>query len=920
MAQTGAIVGRVLSGETGEPISGAHVQVQGSSAGALSNMDGRYMVRAVDPGVHSVTVQVIGFAPKTITSVEVQPGGTTPLDVSLQPAAVAVGEIRVSAAVERGSTTALMAERRKASAVVDAIGAEQIARSPDGDAAAVLARAPGVSVVDGGYVLIRGLGDRYGAATLNGSPMPSPEPDKKTVPLDIVPASFLESVVTAKTYSPDQQGDYAGGIVQIRTRNFPQHQIVKVGGSLGYNPRVTGVTGLGYDGGSLDFLAYDDGTRDLPAVLPSERLTASNFNEDELEQYGEAFLGTWAPSARVLPIDQGFSLALGNHAHWFGGAVPVGYLLAVTQSTDHGNKQNLVERVVDGSTAGENGGEDVGATGFEVDYLGTASTRSASLGGMVNFSIEPRPTDRITLSGVYNRNAEDEARVLQGFNNDFNVNIRNHRIRYSEQELMSAQLRGEHEVSSLGDLRVEWRADLSRAGRYEPNTRDVLYRQTDDGRFLFETFVESGSIFHSNLDELGYGGALDLRLPFTFRRLPATVSLGGAAAVKDRESFARRFRFLPQGTLSEDIRERDPNSLFDSGTVGPGGFQIQEATFPGDNYEAEQVILGGYAMVDLEVLPRLQLSGGVRVEQARQVVSPLDRFITTVDGLSAAELDDTDLLPGINLTYELSDRTQLRAGFSRTVARPQFRELAPFQFTDYAGGYLTIGNPALERTAVTNYDARWEWFPGARSLVAVSAFYKEFEGPIESVVLASTELIRTWINAGEATNYGAEMEARTDLGLVHGALTGLGLNANLALIHSDVQESGARVFLPFGTGITELARTDRSRPLEGQSPYVLNVGLDYASESLGTRFSLLYNQFGRRIETVGDSQIPDVYEEGRGQLDLVVEQPFGNGVSAKISGKRLLGSEVEFTQDDRTVGHYDLGREISLSGAWTLGG
>lgn len=903
----GRVVGRVVSQETGEPISGAHISLEGPGRATLTNLDGRYMLQDVEPGVHTLVVRVIGFGTKTVTGVQVAPGAPAMMDVSMSPQAVEVEGITVSAAVERGSTTALLSERRKSAVVVDAVGSEQIARSPDGDAAAVLARAPGVSVVDNKYVLVRGLGDRYGAATLNGAPMASPEPDKKTVPLNIVPSSFLESVVTAKTYSPDQPGDYTGGLVQIRTRNFPSQQIARIGVSTSYNPTATWANGLGYPGGDLDFLAMDDGTRDLPEILPNERISAAFFSPEELERYGEAFVGTWGPTPRELPAAGGLNIAVGNEASWFDDRVPVGYLVAVTQSTGYGNKADLVERVV---TGGEQ---------LEVDYTGTASTRSATLGGMANFSIEPTPVNRFSISAIYNRNADDESRILQGYNHDFSTNQRNHRIRYQEQELLSAQLKGEHELTFLGDTRVDWRVDVSRAGRYEPNTREVLYRQAPDGRYLFETFVQSGSVFHSDLDETGYGGALDIRVPFQFRGLPATFSMGGTAAFKDREAFARRFRFLPQGALSAEIRELGPNQLFSPATVDPGAFQITEATFPGDNYLADQAITAGYAMVDAEVLPRLRFVGGARVERATQTVKPLQRFLSTVEELDEANLDDTDVLPGVNLTYELSRTMNLRAGLSHTLARPQFRELAPFQFTDYAGGFLTIGNPALERSRVSNYDLRWEWYPQLGSLVALSAFYKSFESPIETVVLSSTELLQTWINADRAENFGAELEIRAPLGLVHRVLDPLSVNANLTYVESEVTTSDATVYLPFGAGLTELAMRDRSRPLQGQSPYVANLGLNYTGGS-GTLVTALYNHFGRRIDTVGSVLLPDIYEEARGHLDLVLEQPLGRGFSAKVSAERLVGSEVEFTQGGRVVREYDLGREVSLSVSWKLGG
>lgn len=907
----GRIMGQVVDEQTGDPISGASIMVDETGAGGLTNLDGRYLIRGVDPGVHDLMVQVIGYATKRVTGVQVASGGLTRVDISMASEALEIEAITVSAAVERGSTAALLNERRRSSGVADAIGSQQIARSPDGNAAAVMARAPGVSIVGDRYVYVRGLGDRYGAATLNGSPLPSPETDKKVVPLDIVPSSFLESIVTAKTYSPDQPGDYAGGLVQIRTRNFPARSIIKLGLGTSYNSAASFAPGVGYEGGAYDFVGFDDGTRGLPAALPDHRITAATYSAEDLERFGESFAGSWGPTPTELPLSQSFNLAVGNQFHVLGGSVPVGYLLAVTQSTDYGNRDDLVERVLSSAGAAEP----------EVDYTGSHTTRSAALGGLLNLSIEPAAGHRLSLEGLYNRSVDDEGRILQGYNHDFGTSQRNTRIRYLAQDLLSAQLKGEHEVGAPGGTKVGWRGSFTSAARYEPNTREVLYRQAEDGRYLFDTFVQSGSVFHSDLDEIGYGGGLDVGVPLQIGALSGTLSFGGAMDAKDREAYARRFRFLPVGFISEEVAVRQPDDLFTPETIGPEGFEIREATFPGDNYEASQEILAGYALVDTRILPRLRLAGGARVEQTRQRVTPLSRFTSTGMELAGAELDDTDILPGLNVTYEATESMNLRLGLSRTLARPQFRELAPFQFTDYAGGFLTVGNPALGRSRISNYDLRWEWFPGLDGLVAVSGFYKRFEDPIETVVLSSTELVQTWVNAQSATNYGVEVELQTSLGRLGPIFEPLALNANVTWVESEVSTGDSvTVFLPFGAGLRQLAISDRRRALQGQSPYMLNLGLTYLSPTRGTNVSALYNHIGRRIESVSGASLPDIYEESRGVLDLVLEQPFGNGISAKLSATKLLGSDVVFTQGGDVVRSYDTGRVVSLSVSWDLDG
>ena len=335
------------------------------------------------------------------------------------------------------------------------------------------------------------------------------------------------------------------------------------------------------------------------------------------------------------------------------------------------------------------------------------------------------------------------------------------------------------------------------------------------------------------------------------------------------------------------------------------------------HYDAEETVDAAYLMMDAEILPRLRFVGGVRTERTRQTVTPLDLFpVSGLDPVEGADVSKTQWLPAINFTYEVSDATNVRASVSQTLARPQLRELAPFSFADYAGGYLVVGNPDLTVSSIRNFDLRWEWFFQTGALVAVSGFYKQFHNPIEALTFPATELIRSWVNAPEADNYGAEIELRTGLGLLWESLENFSLNTNLTLVNSMVATGGsARIHLQ-GSGSTDLAVVDRDRALQGQSPYMVNFSLAYASRSEDTRASVFFNRFGRRIDAIGGQATPDIYEEARGTMDAVFEQRLPGDFSMKLSVTRLLGSVVEFTQGDGTVRQYDTGRNVSLSLRW----
>lgn len=905
----GRVVGRVLDGRTATPLVSAQVFLSDGSVGVLTAVGGRYVLRDVPEGVHALTFQLIGYGSRTVTGVEVDGGTTVTLDVTLEPEAIALEGVVVSAAAQRGSTTSLFTERKMAAVVSDAIGSDQISRTPDGDAAAALKRVPGLSVVDGKFAYVRGLGERYSSTTLNGAPLASPVPDKKVIPLDVIPSGILESIVTSKSYSPDQPGDYAGGLVQLRTRDFPANRILSLSVGGGWNSASSLRDGLGYAGGSRDFLGFDDGTRGLPDMIPRDvPVNRQNFSSEQLQQIGRAFGGEWGPTLRQLPPNASLGISFGDDFD-LSGDRRAGFVASMNYSSSYSVEKDLVERVF-----AQSGIEDP-----EVDYTGQISKRSVSIGGLLNLTFQPRPTDQITLATIYNRLTDDASRALSGFNLDSNTNQWNSRIQYLGQSLLNSQLRGEHVLGFLGDAQLDWRAAYTRAGRYEPSTREVLYREFD-GQFYWDDFIQSGSVFHQDMVDAGWNGGASLKVPFELRGLPASVAVGTSADRKDRDAYTRRFRFRPQpgGGISDEARVLEPNQLFTEAYIGPDGFEIQEATFRTDNYDASENIDAAYAMADFALFEGVRISGGARVERTLQEVAPHDLWDIGLDPAEGAHLESTDVLPALNVTVELGEGMNLRGSASRTLARAQLRELAPFSFADYAGGYLVIGNPELGRTRIENFDLRWEWFPTAQAVVSVSGFYKRFDDPIEVTVLPSSELMKTWVNADEADNYGVEVELRGDLGFVSPVFDDMLFNGNLTWVESDVT-MGERihVYLP-GTGATDLSVVPKSRPLQGQSPYVVNLGLTWAPLG-GPSASVLFNRFGRRIDAVGGQATPEIYEEARSQLDAVLEWPLSDGWKAKVSASRLLGKEVRFTQGGGTLRSWDMGRTVSFSLSWGPG-
>lgn len=914
-AQAGRIAGRVVNAQ-GEGVASAQVNVAGTQVRVSTDVEGRYTLAGVPQGTHSVTVTALSYSSKTVTGVVVAEGRTAELNVSLAPAALMLTGVTVTAQAERGSTGALLSERRNSASVVDAIGAEQMSQTPDGDAAAVVRRVPGVSVVDGRFVYVRGLGERYGNTTLNGAVLSSPIPDRKAVPLDIIPTALLESVITAKTYSPDQPGDYAGGLVQIETRAAPTERVFRLSSGMGWTQGETGSAALGYPAGNL--LGFG-GAMDLPAGLPRDaEVNGLPADAGARESVVRGISGPhWGPVGGTLPANGSLGVSFGDEVDAFG--KPLGLMGTFSWASGASQPADRAERFF---------GVTGGAPERQTDLSSTATARETTVGALLNGGIRLSDTDRVTATLVYNHLAEAEARSLSGFYANRGPFLDQTRLRYVENTLANAQLRGQH-LLPFGDATLRWRLPFSFSRRYEPGTRTTVYASPEEGEArLFQDVSESGQILHQDLEDRGWNPGVDLKLPAGFLGSGATLSVGGSADVRDRTVYARRIRVRPIVALGNDDAALAPNELFAAANFGdqPGQLTLDEATFAGDNYDSDFSVFAGYLMADFQLLPRLRVAGGARVEQASIATEAVNRLNRVEGALPRAELENVDLLPGINLTYELTPDMNLRAAASRTVARPQFRELAPYLYVDYFGGSVVVGNPYLRRTSIINTDLRWEWFLGTGSVLAASAFHKRFDDPIEPLALVlGTNPAQTYANGDRAELYGAELEARTNLGRLLPALQEFSVNANVTLVHSRTSV-GQTVIYRFDDPLTPdtVSASSRARPLFGQSPYVVNAGLTWDGQRSGTTATVLFNRFGRRLDAFGGLALPDVYEEGRTQLDLTVEQQLPRGFEMKLSATRLLGQEVRYTQsfpngDTVTTRQYDLGRAISLSLSWEPG-
>ncbi len=926
----GEIQGVVLDQEDRLPLPNARVGIyrpdpSGAEwtmiAGDLTGPEGRFTFD-VPAGTYRLIVSYQSYTPTVKDDIVVAEGQSVELSITLVPKPLQIQGVDVKGEQLKSTEAATLQERKKAAYVSDAISAEQISKSTDSNAAEALQRVTGLSVVEGKYVFVRGLGERYSSTQVNGTSVGTPEPNKRVVPLDIFPAGTLDAISVQKTYSPDQDGEFAGGVIQIETKDFSGARKITQSASTGYAVNVLDRRPLGYKGGGRDWLGFDDGARDYPKLFRElagdRRITAKGvfstegFSREEIQAMGRAFNRTWSPASGSARPNYSYAATLGQSLKLRG--VPIGLLASLSFSNGISNQQRKVN-----AYSGT-------ATRLSPLYLYDVeeTTERVLWGALAGISIQPAKGQVLRVRSLYTRQSDDATRIQQGPNFNYGVDkVRVTSLDFVERGLLSNVVSGEHTIGFLGDLGVNWKGSYSEAMRDEPDHRETVYESDGMGGLILSrrTTLPLTRIFGDmNEYDRSAGGDLAKRLSLPGAR---TVSLkaGGAWRERRRTSAFRRLGFtlgpLGRSTLDTSL---PPESLLVDENIKPGYFELAEGTRENDTYRASQVVRAGFAMAELPIVPNVILSGGVRYEISDQSAESKSPFVTTAT-TTYARLRTEDYLPAANVTWRISDEMNVRGGYSETLSRPELRELSPFSMYNYETGQTEEGNPDVQATTIENLDARWEYFLRTKELLAVSLFHKTLYQPIENVVLGSTGgYITTPRNGRDGRLEGVELEARIGVRTLYdlaasvlpipasgAGLDRWALSGNYARVHSSVRVKS--------TTDADGNPVFREGPLQGQSTYSLNLGLYYATNSFdGT---LLLSAFGERLAKFGagsyPSSLPDIYEHPPLGLDLTMSRKISGGLRLKLAAENLLDRAVEFRQLGLVTRRSNSGRSLSLS-------
>lgn len=925
--ESGAISGRVINQDTGFPVPGATLTVAELGMSATSDLGGAFTIREVPAGPRDVIVVRDEFQPATITGINVTGGGVSQIDIPVAPVGsniVVMEAYSVSADIVQSSGIGLLAARQKASTVSDAISSDQFARLAVGDAAEALSKVTGASVVDGKYVLIRGLGDRYSNTLMNGVSVPSADPDKRAVQMDQFPADLIESIVTTKSFTPDQPGAFSGGSVNLKTKAFPEQLFVSVSGSVEYNTNTTGEDILVVQGGGGE-------APDLPASLPNRTAATLAARQgdfglaESLDQATKAFHPAgFFPTTRKADPDFGASVAFGNRLY-FGDEGLFGFTASVTydRSYSHysdgesnrflGTSAEPINRLLltsDTSLLSVDPtaiGVPAGTPAFGV----TSSSVEEATGAFVKLAVRPVGEHEVTLDLFYNESSNDTVRrgvgeeAINYGGSIFEV----YDLLLTERSISSAQLAGKSLFPALNELQIDWRASLSSSTQDQPDYRTLAAVYDFNGNFVNATSVQPNRYFRE-LEEDATEGGIDVTLPFAHRDREHRLKIGGMASHNERTYGEQRFQYAVNPQDREDLEAfpgpvgivgRTANSVSFGNTIT----RLQEP----NNYEGEQDITGVYSMIDYQITDRWRGITGVRFESTEINTVPAE-----VPGLTPrpGAIDESDTLPALSLVFAQSERINWRFAYGRTIARPTYKELSDISYEDVFTGDVYLGNPDLKLTVIDNLDLRWEWFPRKGETIAVSAFYKKLDQPIEVLYNPALGSIQPQ-NVEEGIIYGLELEFRRGLDFISDGLGDFSVGGNLSLIHSEVTIPPVELAI---LRANDPGAEDK-RDLLGQSPYVLNLDVSYDRTDWGTTATLSYNVVGPRLDLVNFGPLPDVYEQPAGLLNLVISQRLSSRWKLKFSAKNLLDPDKEKTIGteigDLVFSRYSTGRSFSLS-------
>jgi len=915
MAQNGFIRGIVYDDQTAETLPGVTVFVEGTSIGSISDFDGKFSI-SISPGIYDVSVSFISYETLKITGLKVESGKTIILDnLRLKEAQIEIQGVEITAEALRNTEASMLAMKMKSANLADGISAAHLRKIGDSDAASSLKRVPGISLQGGKYVFVRGLGDRYTKTTLNGMEIPGLDPDRNALQLDIFPSLVIDNIIVSKSFTADLPGDFTGGIIDITTKDFPEEKKLSVSANLGLIPSMHfNPAYLTYEGGKTDWLGFDDGSRAIPATdnIPFFSEAIANPDGPAGERYRE-ILNNFNPVLGAIEkqsfMDFGFSASTGNQLNF--PKISLGYLAALSYSNETDFYQNAVfgryglfsdisvnEMEQREFQTGDYGEQHVMISGLFGLAMKTTKTK-------IKFNVL-HLQDGVSKAGIFDYEKANQGTEFRGYQ---------HNLEYSQRSLSNILLNGKHLLP--GKWNLEWKLSPTKSTIYDPDIRFTRYVITEENKLVIGTESGFPERIWRDLSENNYTGKFAFSRDFNFLGNKSEILFGAAASFKERDYIIRSFalNIRPPFPLTGNPDELFyPENLWPrDGEIGSG--TTYEARFVPVNpnkFNSSTHMTAGFISFDIRPFERLRSIIGLRMEVYKQFYTGQDQLGTNI--LDKTEvLSKTDLLPSLNLVYNLRENQNLRFSFTKTIARPSFKELSYAEIFDPISGHTFIGglfrdaddvqgieywNGNLVSTGIYNIDLRWETIQPEGQTLSFSLFFKKFNHPIELVQYATLVGAFQPRNVGDGEVLGGELEIRKNLNFISESLSNFSFNTNFTYTQSKIELSPTE----YQSRIANARlgqKIDRYRDMSGQAPYLLNAGIAFNGSEKGfgrgLEAGLYYNMQGETLLIVGIVDRPDIYTVPFHSLNFNASKGFGkdNRMSIGLKIENILNQNIE---------------------------
>lgn len=914
-AQDGFIRGTVYDDQTAESLPGVTVFVEGTTTGSITDFDGKFSV-TVTPGTYTLRVSFISYETLNIEGITVESGKATILDnLRLKEANIEIEGVVVSADVIRNTETAMLTMKKKSANLMDGISAVNLRKIGDSDAAESMKRIPGVSVQGGKYVFVRGLGDRYTKTILNGMDIPGLDPDRNSLQMDIFPTNLIDNIVVNKSFTPEFPADFTGGIVDIMTKDFPEEKKAKISASLGYIPGMH-LNGdyLTYEGGKTDWLGYDDGTRKIPATDNIPFYTEALVDPDgpagvRFREILEGFNPTLAAMKEQSFMDYSLGVSVGNQINRE--KVSWGYNAAISyknetdfyQDAEFGRYGLFADKSINELERREYQIGDYGVNSVLISGMAGIALKTEKSKYRLNFL---HLQNGESTAGIFDYNKSNQGTVFAGYQ---------HNLQYSQRSLTNILLNGKHVLGNEWD--VEWKLSPTLSQMDDPDIRFTRYVVTEEGNLVIGTESGFPERIWRDLEEVNYSGVAHVTKGFDFRGEKAKLLFGGAYTYKERDfnirSFALNIRSPWDFTGDPDELFYPENLWPRNGDVGAG--TTYEARFVPTNpnkFNSSVNLMAGYISAEFNPLNNLKTILGVRMENYIQRYTGRDQLGNNVLDNDKV-LDDVDFFPSVNFIYSLTDEQNLRFSYTRTIARPSFKELSYAEIFDpitgrtFIGGLFPDADPVADATYwdgnlistnIDNFDLRWELFRPGGQTISVSGFYKSFKNPIELVQYTTLVGAFQPRNVGDGEVFGIELEARRNLEFISILLQNFLVNVNFTWTESRIKLSPTE-YQSRVDNAREGQEVDEYRDMAGQAPYLINAGISYNGGVdgfwEGLEAGLYYNVQGETLFIVGIVDRPDVYTRPFHSLNFNANKAFGKDSRMHIGLKieNILGAKRE---------------------------